>query len=209
MVRDGLERSQLSAFLSSCTVWNVDADKLQGQWRSTGAGDTEVDLFRCRVPDGDTTWTVDIEWHLVGRRFAPKSVAISCESEPSRPVTSGVVGRMPIGLIQREARRTLQAYAASVRPRLRSGSLPKWDVALAEEVSALAAATTGPKRGSPLTDADLEAVGRVYKEAADGGYSVTAAVADVFHVSKSTAGKRIMRARAAGLLDGYENGPNR
>ena len=179
---------------------------LPGNWRSTDSGPQEVDLYICPVEDDGTTWVVDIEWRYVGKRFEPMRVAVSCRSEPLRAVTAAVVARIPIGLIQRQARQTLQAYADDVRTRRESGSVPEWEASIADEVTELAAAVTGPKRGSALTSADLEAVAAVYKKAADTGFPVTAAVAEHFFINASTAGKRIMRARAAGLLDGYENG---
>jgi hypothetical protein len=45
-------------------------------------------------------------------------------------------------------------------------------------------------------------VANVYREAWDLREPVTEAVAVAFGISKSTAGKRIMAARAAGLLEG-------
>jgi transposase len=57
-------------------------------------------------------------------------------------------------------------------------------------------------RGSPTSEDELRAIAAVYLKAFGEGRPVTDAVAKHFHVSKSTAGKRIMRARAAGLLDG-------
>ncbi len=161
--------------------------------------------YRCVVHDGEVDWLVEVEWRKTGRRLEPKRVSISCNSKPAQPVTAAVVGRIPLGLIQREARRHLVSAAKTLRPLL-EGSLPPRFARVLEAHVALADAAIGPKRGSALTDSDLEAVATIYKNAADSGWPVTKAVADALHVSPSTAGKRIMRARAAGLLDDYQNG---
>ena len=66
----------------------------------------------------------------------------------------------------------------------------------------LEAAAQGPQRGRTRTLADHEGVATVYRSAYERGDPVTEAVARAFHVSRSTAGKRIMAARRAGLLEG-------
>jgi transposase len=66
---------------------------------------------------------------------------------------------------------------------------------------AAAQSDIGAHRGTPTSHAELEGVAQAYLEAWGIGLPVTEAVADHFKVSKSTASKRIMKARAAGLLD--------
>lgn len=63
------------------------------------------------------------------------------------------------------------------------------------------AAEFGPHRGAPVSHDELVNAAEAFREAyPDGG--VTAAVAKACKVSASTAGKRIMAARKAGLLKG-------
>jgi hypothetical protein len=58
------------------------------------------------------------------------------------------------------------------------------------------------KRGNAwYVKIELGEIARVYREAYMWGRPVTDAVAGAFHVSRSTAGKRILAARRAGLLD--------
>ena len=61
---------------------------------------------------------------------------------------------------------------------------------------------TGPRRGHPLTIDDLRPVAEIYKTAYKDHKSVQAAVAKAFQIAPSTATKRIMAARKAGLLEG-------
>lgn len=64
------------------------------------------------------------------------------------------------------------------------------------------AAAKGPRSGQSLDDATLAEVAEVYRRAWVLGTPVTEAVAEHCCISKSAASKRIMHARAAGLLDG-------
>ena len=60
--------------------------------------------------------------------------------------------------------------------------------------------SVGPQRGSQISDDVLKEVADVYQRAQRRGSAVTYAVATHFHVSESTAGKRIMKARQRGFL---------
>jgi hypothetical protein len=72
---------------------------------------------------------------------------------------------------------------------------------LADPTAASFEEIAGPYRGRPLSMEQLERVAAVYLDAWGKGLPVTAAVADHFCIAKSTAAKRIMAARKAGLLD--------
>lgn len=63
-----------------------------------------------------------------------------------------------------------------------------------------AALRFGARRGEALQHADLVQVADAYRSAARSGQPVTKALADEFHIAKSTATKRIMKAGRAGLL---------
>jgi transposase len=56
-------------------------------------------------------------------------------------------------------------------------------------------------RGRPASDDELRTVAAIYVEAKADRAPVQAAVAEAFGISPSTAAKRIMAARRAGLLD--------
>ena len=56
---------------------------------------------------------------------------------------------------------------------------------------------------------ELGEIARLYRESYVWGRPVTEAVAGAFHVSRSTASKRILAARRAGLLDEMEIGDER
>ncbi len=53
-----------------------------------------------------------------------------------------------------------------------------------------------------MSDQELEQVAAVYRNAWIEGQPVTKAVAQAFRISRSTASKRIMKARRMGLLEG-------
>ena len=64
------------------------------------------------------------------------------------------------------------------------------------------AASFGVQRGRRLSPLVLQDVASVYRDAYARNLPVTQAIVEAFGVTKSTAGKRIMAARKAGLLDG-------
>jgi len=196
MVWDGWVYVELRSFLSFGMVWNMDLDSIARNW-----GGEFGRTFICLVHDGPLDWAVVVEWAAIGGQLAPQSVTITSAMDPPHPVTPAVVGRIPLGTIQREARRLLVRSADAMRPWIDKGGLPPRFARFMEDHVALADVATGPQRGTRLTNADLEKVAEVYRDAADSAMPVQQAVADAFHISVSTAAKRIMRARAAGLLD--------
>jgi hypothetical protein len=183
-----------------------------------------ADVFKCVIHDGDDDWLVETEWELLGARLEPTEVIVRAHSIPHRPVTADVMKRIPIGVIHRLARRKLVERSERVKRGERRREefarryeretgrpydyyekepLPDWLIKTTQHQIEMADAAVGPRRGSPLAESELEAIAVIYKTAADNGWPVTRAVADAFQISPSTAGKRIMRARAAGLLDDY------
>jgi hypothetical protein len=123
-------------------------------------------------------------------RLEPVSVLItSPEGDVLIPVE--VVRRLPIGRLQQQARRDAGRDADHIRPRL---------IEVVNE-RPVDPAHRGGHRGRPTDRAELEAIARTYLAAWGNGEPVTAAVAEKFHISKSTSAKRIMAARKAGLLD--------
>lgn len=69
-----------------------------------------------------------------------------------------------------------------------------------ERLEELRDTPVGPQRGSAITDSSLQEVAKAYMRAIERGLPVTEAVATQCRVSKSTAGKRIMKARQRGYL---------
>jgi hypothetical protein len=145
------------------------------------------------VDDRGRDWGVEIEWGLFDGRYEPVSIEFYPRDNPS-PVTHEVIKRCPLGSIVREARRehAKLALAAAEWPEFKGREAKQAEEAL----------RFGARRGVALTPEDLQHVADVYRTAFAESQPVTAAVAAAFGISQSTAGKRIMAARRAGLLDG-------
>ncbi len=140
-------------------------------------------------------WEVVTEWEARGGRLEPVSVTV--RSVDDGPVTGDVMRSIPIGTLHREAR----AEASSALRGLQAAGANFTEVGLAM-VPGLPDLAVGPRRGIVMSDDDLAQVAAVYRKAWNEGRSVTEAVAEDRRISRSTAGKRIMKARQRGLLDG-------
>jgi hypothetical protein len=164
---------------------------------------------RCIQPvqlDG-VTWCVETFWADHGGRFEPVEMRIWSYSPDGLAVQADTVRRLPLGSLQREARRSAVDKASIWRAK---GSLAKSLGAMASQMSAYEEiagrydrlAAPGPHRGAAAGQDELEEIAAVYMKAWGKGWpGVTVAVADHFNIAKSTAAKRIMKARRAGLLD--------
>jgi hypothetical protein len=150
-------------------------------------------------------WSVTSRWDAIGGRGEPVLVTIA--RDDGQPIGAGAVRRLPLGemfaacrqQVATEARRSVEALATA--PPRRRGAIHVSEF-IDQSIDWKALAEPGPRRGKAFTNDDLKAVAAVYRRAWDDGLPVTAAVADAGQVSRSTAAKRIMRARAAGLLEG-------
>jgi hypothetical protein len=144
-------------------------------------------------------WGVTIRWKQFGERYEPDEVTVHGSG---RPVTASVLRRLPYGEIIAACRRRQRELAVSAAGNRRNAGPARLHL-LAE------GARFGPQRGVPLAEAELAKVAEAYREAyfSLDGRSVTKAVAKACNVSESTAGKRIMKARRAGLLDGIGGRP--
>jgi hypothetical protein len=146
-----------------------------------------------RDPSG-RWWRADIEWGTIGGRAEPTSVTIRSAGD-THPVTAAAVRAFPLAKMIRFGRRSTsallhaQANDTSLTPAERKKVKRR-----AEQFTA--------RRGVAVTPDALGVVADVYKAAYSNGDGVTRAVADAFGIATSTAGKRIMMARRAGLLDG-------
>lgn len=138
-------------------------------------------------------WIVETVWTTSGPRWEPQEVRV--RSAEGRAVRADTVRALPLGGLQQAVRIEAAAWRRTLAMAAAEGA----------DVTGLfpglpSTATVGPQRGRALTDADLQRVADVYRTAVRDGDGVTDAVRRAFSVSKSTAGKRIMRAREAGLL---------
>jgi hypothetical protein len=121
---------------------------------------------------------VNITWEKINGFLEPVSFTIT--SLEGRPIA---LSRIAMDLIP-----TLPSIMKQERARLTAGVFKK---------------PTKKKlhKGKKLTDDELTSVADVYRDAYSKGLSVQKAVADAFGLCPSTAGKRIMKARQAGLLE--------
>jgi hypothetical protein len=179
---------------------------------------------------GDEQFEVTVEWGVVGGRPEPTGVTVSIAStEPSRSpefLTATSIRLLPIGHAvaalrdagdpARFARARADAhesewlefeglqYQGAV---VGDGSQELHEKMMeskeaADRYQSILDVAKGPQRGRTRGATDHQAVADVYLAAYRDNHPVTRAVADAFQVSPSTAGKRIMAARRAGLLDG-------
>ncbi len=155
-------------------------------------------------------WALKTFWADRNGRLEPVSVEVRA-LDSDRMVQADLIRRIPIGTLQAEARADgagqAEAFADAVAkdPEL-THLLEPWtgvagparyvDAEWAGQFAKLSA-----HRGVAASDAEIEEVARVYMQAWGLGLPVTAAVAAHFGIAKSTAAKRIMAARKAGLLD--------
>lgn len=144
-------------------------------------------------------WKVEMLWSVDSGRLEPVSVSVEgefVEGKGDTPVRADVLRRLPVGTLQRTARR--HADRTSERFKSLKSMSPDWlpPTSVVELMDKLGRA----HRGVATTPGELEQIAAVYLGAWREGEPVTKAVADAFCVALSTAGKRIMKARKAGLL---------
>lgn len=148
-------------------------------------------------------WRVSGVWIGQGARPEPRSIEITGLSSP---LTAEAIRRLPLGTVLREMQRVAAAGYASAA----DGVMPEgWedDDELGEPgdfapLFEVPAHYWNSVRGRARPAALLEHVAHVYRNAYAARLPVTRAVADATNCSPSTAGKRIMAARKAGLLEG-------
>jgi hypothetical protein len=136
-------------------------------------------------------------WHLVDGRGEPYELRVITEGAP---VTASMVRNLPLG----EAMSAMHDVFLD-RVRVRTISMLRHPSQMEPEVQTELVnllRSMGPQRGRRRTDEELEAVAYVYRQAWEARKPVTEAVATACKISRSTAGKRIMAARKAGLLEG-------
>jgi hypothetical protein len=167
-----------------------------------------------------------IAWDRVDGRLEPVGVTIERRPDGELGVlNSDMIRRLPFGSLVKQARERAADGSATVAIPVHltgnevdfdeAGGQFRFKIEEAEQLSfkvdrsridhrfadGINSLSTGSRRGSALDEDMLRNVAEVYRRAWGMGIPVTAAVADAFHIAKSTAAKRIMKARAAGLLD--------
>jgi len=180
----------------------------------------DVVSVRVRVQHGG--WQLASVWMLDGGRPETKSVTLE---NLAAPVTGAGIRGLPLGEMLAESRRIIaddangvldgEPVARELIAQLRAGKgVNSIDLIIADrrlerlnrlsDVKVLLEPflVTGPRRGQTLTTDDHRQVAEIYRAAYGRGDEVLQAVADAFYISKSTASKRIAKARNAGLLDG-------
>jgi hypothetical protein len=171
------------------------------------------------LDDANRRWNVAARWFRRGGRFVPAEIAVrsgswvpsGITSGPSgrdQPVTAQAVRELPLGSIVAEMQAAIAEHLGSLPNAMKEIWTDDDDVIEVpytereRQVFQDAAVSFGAGRGKRLTAPLLEAVAASYRIAWEAGRPVTAAVAEATHCSPSTAGKRIMKARKAGLLEG-------
>ncbi|MDQ3342191.1 MAG: hypothetical protein M3425_02790 [Actinomycetota bacterium] len=117
--------------------------------------------------------------------------------EGGAPITSNGLRRVPVAKLLRITATAVAAKSAAAGPgRITVSPLHTDGVG-----DFYARYRQGPRRdGGPLTDDELTRVAEVYRAALQVGDPPTAAVAQVLHASRSTAGRWVMQARRRRLL---------
>ena len=146
-------------------------------------------------------WNVVAKWDAVGGRAEPISVEVSSEGRP-RAVGASMIRKLPLGEMLDEARGAVRNLKST-----RKTWVGPFAALFPNDVLGPDIGVYGSQRGRSLTDEDLAATAAVYRVAWESGDPLNEAVRGAFFLSKDGAAKRIMKARAAGLLDGI--GPKR
>ena len=160
-------------------------------------GRTTIPTETTHRDEDDREWQLVVSWEIADGRAEPVSIQVSASPPDAehRFLSASRLRTLPLGTWIAEAR---------------TSNGDQWRAALADagEVSLSQAASIdalwGPHRGRPASRTELQRVADAYSEARADGQSVTRAVAEACGVSESTAGKRIMQARRAGLLPKVE-----
>jgi len=132
---------------------------------------------------GGTEWVLTCTWD----RDRTRTLSVQVLGAGGEPVTASILKAVPLRRLQTEALADFEGFYADVA-RIARGS------------------TAAPHRGTRTSDAELAATAEVYRRAWLERRSVTEAVMAAFGLSSSMALKRVMKARAAGLLDGVGPG---
>jgi len=166
------------------------------QWQPRNEEHLAADVFQCQQwgPFNGRWWTVTTLWKIL--RGRPEIVQITAlPVDPDEIVTPELMRRLPLGEMFKHAR--TQFHGASYGLIAGVPSRPGDEKAIRRFDKAM----LGAHRGVAASPDELGEVAAVYRKAWENGEPVKKAVATHFHISESTANKRIIRAREEGLLD--------
>jgi hypothetical protein len=116
--------------------------------------------------------------------------------EGGDPITGSTLRELPSPT--RLLREALAAVAGEVQALPGGGA--RGDFSGRADVADFERHVRRPRRGSPLTNEELERVVTIYRAALDRGDPATQAVADELHLARSTAARWVAKARERGLL---------
>ena len=170
------------------------------------------------------SWIIHVDWIVRDGTHEPCAITITMKDRdnrsPEAQLTASVIRKLAIGDAMQMARHghaiqtsTQQQYwelldlldrieatfEAGHGGREMAAERSRVTTEL-ERLDTVRETLVGPKRGSKITNDTLQEIADVYQQAQRRGSPVTRAVATHFHVSESTAGKRIMKARERGFL---------
>lgn len=168
--------------------------------KAVAVGTSEINadgelVFRSSIAHGE--WRLDIVFESINGRPEPTMVQIA--RADGGAVTGTAIRSLPLGELLHDERRWIVKEAQGMVAISTRRPPPSWNEHLPKAAGFVA---TGPHRGRGHSEAELEQVAAVYRAAFAVGDSVQRAVAEALMIAPSTATKRIMAARKAGLLEG-------
>ena len=165
--------------------------------------DRECD--RVVVDVNGTPWTVKVEWTSRSGQSHPRSITFALSDSNAIPPASG---RIRASNLRHFPFKDVLSLARQGRAERRSSVRVYKDLDAATRQGATRSVTdakrssipTGPQQGARIGREQSQLVALIYEQAVESGIGVTDAVANALNVSRSTATKRIMRARRDGFL---------
>ncbi len=137
-----------------------------------------------RSANGEPEVEVVFEWKRIKGRAEVVMVKIMSPGFRT-PLTAADLRSIPFSIIENQERSRISEESMKSNIERNFSSLE---------------ATRGARSGKPLTHDDLQLVALLYREAHNAGYAIHRHIAERLGVSESTAGKRVVTARRAGLL---------
>lgn len=140
-------------------------------------------------------WELKYKWQMIDERPEIFELTITSENSNS-PITTSALRTIPISAIFDAMRSTMKTkYVVEVLQSADSPKAPGRQIRIKTK-----ALPQGGQQGTPLRQELLTSTAVAYREALVKGLPVQAYVAEAFDIPLSTAAKRIMAARRAGLL---------
>jgi len=152
-------------------------------------------LIHASATDEDLGLDLGLEVEI-GDRGEPRCRQLEVRATGEDEVTGETLRRVPVarllGLVLAVA-----AWKVTSPTTMQTGMAAG---AMREFYQSYARGSRRPRRGSPLTDANLRQVAELYRAAFDRGDPPTATIAGELHIARSTAARWVAKARERGLL---------